>query len=272
MSFGGAPVSRALVLATAGSSVLAQAVRAARRPMPPHIAAFEQAFVFWHPGELLFGVGLLYYFRLLERQMGTAKFGGRLLATTGLSCLLRLAAGQLFRWHHASGPYGFLFSCFVPFALNVPPLHRFQLFGLRLTDKAFVWAAGLQMLLSTPRLSAPAGAAGLLAGVIYQLNPLGLRRFKLPRWACALFGAQVPAEPVVRHAGPAGAAGAAARLPEQQQQQPGGRHQAQQQQQLPPPSQEGIAQLAAMGFDVNRAAQALQQTGNDVNAAIALLV
>ncbi len=39
------------------------------------------------------------------------------------------------RWHHASGPYGFLFSCFVPFALDVPPLHRFQVFGVRLTDK-----------------------------------------------------------------------------------------------------------------------------------------
>lgn len=45
-----------------------------------------------------------------------------------------------------------------------------------------------------------------------------------------------------------------------------------QQQQLPPPDQEGVAQLAAMGFDETRAAQALQQTGNDVNAAIALLV
>lgn len=40
------------------------------------------------------------------------------------------------RWRLPSGPYGLLFSCFVPFALEVPPLHRFQLFGLRLTDKA----------------------------------------------------------------------------------------------------------------------------------------
>lgn len=70
---GGAPVSRVLVLATAGSSVLAQAVRAARRPMPPHVAAFEQAFVFRHPGELLFGVGLLYYFRCIVVAFGTIK-------------------------------------------------------------------------------------------------------------------------------------------------------------------------------------------------------
>ena len=43
-------------------------------------------------------------------------------------------------------------------------------------------------------------------------------------------------------------------------------------QQLPEPSPEGIAQLAAMGFDQARAARALQETGNDVNSAIALLV
>lgn len=60
---GGAPISRALVLATAGSSVVVQAVRAARRPLPAYAAAWENTFVFRHPGELLFGVGLLYYFR-----------------------------------------------------------------------------------------------------------------------------------------------------------------------------------------------------------------
>lgn len=60
---GGAPISRALVLATAGSSVVVQAVRAARRPMPAFVSAWEDVFVFRHPGELLFGVGLLYYFR-----------------------------------------------------------------------------------------------------------------------------------------------------------------------------------------------------------------
>ena len=47
------------------------------------------------------------------------------------------------RWRHASGPYGLLFSCFVPFALEVPPLHRFQLLGLRLTDKVLPTALSL---------------------------------------------------------------------------------------------------------------------------------
>ena len=66
---GGAPVSRAVVLATASGSVLVQAMRAARRPMPVVAAAFEQLFVFRRPGELLFGVGLLYYFRQVVCMM-----------------------------------------------------------------------------------------------------------------------------------------------------------------------------------------------------------
>ncbi len=52
-----------MVLATAGSSVVVQAVRAAHRPLPAAAQLWEQAFVFRHPGELLFGVGLLYFFR-----------------------------------------------------------------------------------------------------------------------------------------------------------------------------------------------------------------
>ena len=40
--------------------------------MPAYVAAFEHAFVFSHPGELLFGTGLLYYSRLFERQVTPA--------------------------------------------------------------------------------------------------------------------------------------------------------------------------------------------------------
>lgn len=45
--------------------------------------------------------------------------------------------------------------------------------------QAFIYAAGLQLLLSVPRVSAPAAAAGLLAGAINQLNPFGLKRVKV---------------------------------------------------------------------------------------------
>jgi len=57
---------------TVSSSILLQVARAARRPVPAYVAAFEHAFVFSHPGELLFGTGLLYYSRLFERQVTPA--------------------------------------------------------------------------------------------------------------------------------------------------------------------------------------------------------
>ena len=62
-------MTKALCAVTVSSSILLQAARAARRPVPAYVAAFEQAFVFRHPGELLFGTGLLYYSRLFERQV-----------------------------------------------------------------------------------------------------------------------------------------------------------------------------------------------------------
>ena len=61
------------MLATAGSSVLVQAVRVARRPMPAYVAAWERTFVFSHPGELLVGAGLLYYFRCSLPQIQDAE-------------------------------------------------------------------------------------------------------------------------------------------------------------------------------------------------------
>lgn len=56
---------------------------------------------------------------------------------------------------------------------------------------------------------------------------------QLPRWACTLFGTQVPARPVVRHAGPPGAA----------------QHAAQQQQQHPAAAQQVGCHLAWKSLD-----------------------
>lgn len=84
-------------------------------------------------------------------------------------------------------------------------------------------------------------------------------------------GGVAPTAPGAR--GPGGVAGSGPGRP--------GRPQAYQQQPpqqqasapiLPPANPEAVQQLMAMGFDREQAARALQATGNDVNAAIALLV
>lgn len=67
--------------------------------------------------------------------MGSAKYGGFVLGTGALSFLLELAAAAALHVSAPSGPYGLIFANFVTFALTVPPLQRFSLFGRQLPDK-----------------------------------------------------------------------------------------------------------------------------------------
>ena len=146
--------------------------------------------------------------------------------------------------------------------------------------QAFIYLASIQLLLSAAPSSAVAGACGTVAGLLYRLNVLGLQRLRLPSPLVDLFTSTVgrllgPAVPQV-FVTPAAAqqqqAGAAG------YQQVGGHHG-----QMPQhgaaarggavePSPEALRQLVAMGFDESSAARALQQTGNNVEAALQYLL
>ena len=111
---GGAPLSKALSIATLAGSVAVQAAaRTARRRLPRLLAAFSHAFVFRHPGELLFGSALIYYFRLFERQLGTAKFGAFALVSCGLGYALEAALSAATGRASAGGLYPLIFACLV---------------------------------------------------------------------------------------------------------------------------------------------------------------
>jgi len=45
----------------------------------------------------------------------------------------------------ASGPYGLIFASYVPFFFDIPISMRFRVFGVSLSDKSFVYLAGLQV-------------------------------------------------------------------------------------------------------------------------------
>ncbi|KAK9865304.1 hypothetical protein WJX84_007739 [Apatococcus fuscideae] len=168
-----------------------------------------------------------------------------------------------------AGPYVYIFASLVEYTLNVPPAQRFELFGWRLTDKAFVYLASLQLLWSSPRASIPACLTGLLFGAAYWVAPLGLQQFKIPavaaRWlqgasrAPSRLGqpAQVPHRPA---------------FPQQQSSSQPTQLPAASAPRLPEASPAALEQMAAMGFDRSTAAQALQQNNNDVAAALAFLV
>lgn len=70
--FGNAPVTRALLLFTAGSSLLLQGSTHSIT-VNRHVLAVLEPFGFRHLGELAFGSYLFYQFRTLERQRGAER-------------------------------------------------------------------------------------------------------------------------------------------------------------------------------------------------------
>ena len=138
-----------------------------------------------------------------------------------------------------------------------------------------------------------AGGCGLVAGLLYRLNFLGLQRLRLSATVLDLFTSTIgrvlmgPGQPQQVFVTPT-----AAHLAAQQQQAVGGAmgggfqqfggRQAQMTQRgggaaaaaarAVEPSPEALQQLVAMGFDEGSAAQALRQTGNNVEAAVQYLL
>ncbi|KXZ43540.1 hypothetical protein GPECTOR_87g402 [Gonium pectorale] len=238
----------------------------------------------------------MYYFRILERESGSRKFGAFAAVSTGLAAALQWAAthsgGRLPAC--PSGPYGFIFACFVQYFFQVPPASKMVVLGWRLSDKVFLYLLGLQLLLSGGTSSLLAGGAGLLAGLAYRFNLLGVKKLRFPGFVHrflastlgTLLGSDQPAPapgrtPGVGQLGGAarragGSAAAAAVAPGAGRQglgvMGGGTGAAATAPHLPPPSREAVEQLVAMGFAEAEAARALQLAGNDVQAAIGLLL
>ena len=61
----------------------------------------------------------------------------------------------------------------------------FLTYGAFLCGQVFMYVAGAQLLFSSPRSSIPAGLCGVLAGVAYHSNFLGLKRLKVGLSACS---------------------------------------------------------------------------------------
>ncbi|KAF5936390.1 hypothetical protein HYC85_027519 [Camellia sinensis] len=230
--------------------------------------------------EMMFGLYLLYYFRVFERQIGSNKYSVFVLFSVIVSLLFEVLALALLKDPTlnvlTSGPYGVIFSSFVPFYLDIPVSTRFRVFGLRFSDKSFIYLAGLQLLLSSWKRSILPGICGILAGSLYRLNVLHIRRLKLPDFIASFFlrfswpsvGSTPPAAPSRNVLGNIPSYTArqveasifSANYP------------------APPmpstiePPEDSIATLVSMGFDRNSARQALMHARNDINAATNILL
>jgi hypothetical protein len=266
-------------VASVSTSIIVQAAsKASRRRRNALVDSFVHAVAFKHPGELLFSALLTYYFRLLERQMGTSKYGAYALICCGIGYAIEagLATTAAHRTS-ASGLYSLLFANMVAFFLEVPSLQRFSVLGISLSDKVFIYIAAVQLLLSNAHQSAVSAAAGVVAGVVYHSGFLGLWKLKLPKLVEDLFNASIgrllggptttqqifvtPATPPQGGGGFGGGGGGFAAIPARPRT-------------MPPiePSEEAVQQLVDMGFDPDRSRQALRQANNNVEAALQALL
>uniref|UniRef100_A0A803LT13 UBA domain-containing protein n=1 Tax=Chenopodium quinoa TaxID=63459 RepID=A0A803LT13_CHEQI len=166
-----------------------------------------------------------------------------------------------------AGPYGLIFSSFVPFFFDIPVSTRFRLFGFHFSDKSFIYLAGLQLLLSSWKRSILPGICGIIAGSLYRMNIFYIRRAKLPDFIASLFS-RVSWPSTRSPSATTGIRSVPATAPY-----------AGRQRNYPSPvvgsvepSDDSVAMLVSMGFDQDSARQALVQARNDVNVATNILL
>ncbi|XP_062196167.1 rhomboid-like protein 20 isoform X1 [Phragmites australis] len=292
--FQNAPVTRAVALASGLLSVIFSAQRRGRALSISYQGIvenfrlwkiFPSVFAFQSTPELMFGLYLLYYFRVFERQMGSNKYSVFCLFTITVSSLLEIFSLVLLKDTNyisalASGPYGLIFASFVPFFIDIPVTSQFRIFGLNFSDKSFIYLAGLQLFLSSWKRSLIPGIFGLVAGSLYRLNVLSIRKMKvtsdiyftvyasIPQIIASFFAryfapssgnASRPSRSLVRNT--PSQTGRAVQNPSSTGFAP-----------IVEPPESSVAMLVSMGFDGNAARQALMRARNDINVATNILL
>ncbi|PSS01036.1 Rhomboid-like protein [Actinidia chinensis var. chinensis] len=280
--FNNAPVARAFVIACGLFTIVFGIQGRSNRLGLSYQDIFQKlqlwklivsGFAFSSTPELIFGLYLMYYFRVFERQIGSNKYSVFVLFSVIVSLLFQVLALALLKDPNlsalTSGPYGVIFSSFVPFYLDIPVSTRFRVFGLRFSDKSFIYLAGLQLLLSSWKRSILPGICGILAGSLYRLNFLRIRKLKFPDFIASFFprlswpsmGSIVPA---------AQSRNVPRNIPSYTGRR--GNYPAPPTSSTVEPSEDSIATLVSMGFERNSARQALVHARNDVNAATNILL
>ncbi|XP_020114161.1 rhomboid-like protein 20 [Ananas comosus] len=235
----------------------------------------SSVFAFKSTPELIFGLCLLYYFRVFERQIGSNKYSVFILFSVVVSLLFQILALGYLKDPSlnplASGPYGLIFASYVPFFFDIPISLRFRIFGLHLSDKSFIYLAGLQLLFSSWKQSILPGICGILAGSLYRLNLFGIRKLKFPDVATSIFSRlSWPSSNNSSQASSGG--GTIGNMPSYPGRQVEGNYPSTTHDAIPEPPESSIATLVSMGFDIDSARLALMQSRNDVSVATNILL
>ncbi|XP_021745824.1 rhomboid-like protein 20 [Chenopodium quinoa] len=279
--FNNAPVTRGVIVASALFTVFFGLQGRSNKLGFSYLDIFQKpqlwkiivsTYAFTSTPEMMFGLYLLYYFRVFERQIGSNKYTVFILFSLIVSFFLGSATLALLKDTSAlitAGPYGLIFSSFVPFFFDIPVSTRFRLFGFHFSDKSFIYLAGLQLLLSSWKRSILPGICGIIAGSLYRMNIFYIRRAKLPDFIASLFSrvswpsTRSPSATTGIRSVPATAPYAGRQVERNYPSPVVGSVE---------PSDDSVAMLVSMGFDQDSARQALVQARNDVNVATNILL
>lgn len=293
--FHNAPITKAIFLFSTGTSILFSVMSLQKHLNFPDLSSLLESYQIWRPfthqlffsspGELLYGSIMIYEFRLFERLMGSSKFAGFTLVSVVVSILAQLAAFVLFPNLHnfTTGPYSFIFSCLVLYYFDIPVTSRIRLFGrVKASLKMFVYILAIQMMFSNFPTSFIAGFCGIMGGLLYRSESLGLKKLKFPSFInnfCAKFilpqlqSANRPRTFLNPTNGQPLSPSFSAFQQQQQRGQPiippiptTPRPRAQ------PPSEESIQTLTSMGFPREAVVQALTSANGDLEVATNLLL
>ncbi|KAI3993984.1 hypothetical protein MKX01_002997 [Papaver californicum] len=282
--FQNAPVSRAFVLASGLLTIYFGIQGRSSTLGLSYLDGFKKlkiwkliasVFAFSSTPELMFGLYLLYYFRVFERQIGSNKYSVFILFSVIVSSVFEVLAFTLLKDPTlnilTSGPYGLIFSSFVPFYFDIPVSTRFRIFGVSISDKSFIYLAGLQLLFSSWKRSILPGICGILAGSLYRLNILRIRKIKFPAFIASFFSRLSFPSPGIAPPTTSGR-NVIGNVPSFT-----GREVQRNNPIAPPafttePPEESITTLVSMGFDRNTARQALIHARNDINMATNILL
>ncbi|XP_024185732.1 rhomboid-like protein 20 isoform X2 [Rosa chinensis] len=277
--FHNAPVTRAFVIASALFTVFFGIQGRSTKLGLSYLDIFGKfrlwklivsVFAFSSTPELMFGLYLLYYFRVFERQIGSNKYSVFILFSVTASLLFEILAIAFLKVNLVtSGPYGLIFASFVPFFFDIPVSTRFRVFGVHFSDKSFIYLAGLQLLLSSWKRSVLPGICGILCGSLYHLNVFCIRKAKFPEVIASFFSRlSLPTMGSLPAAPTRNIAGSVPSFTAQQVE----RNYPSPMLSTTEPTEDSIATLVSMGFDRNSARQALVHARNDVTAATNILL
>lgn len=195
LGFDNAPVALGFSLIVIGQTVMAVRNGATAPFSLAHILAGDYKrcltsfTTFDNYSQLAVGLVMIYMCRVFERHFGSRKFGALVFFSWILAIFLSVgvavlndSTGILGTFAPSSGPYFIIFALLTLFHKSIPTLtpSQYSFLGMGISEKTWTYLLGAQLALNTGLRSAVPALVGVLIGLIYQSNQVGIQGWRLP--------------------------------------------------------------------------------------------